>query len=191
MRSRKFPFRLEATLFVLTLLVFGALAIYQRTGSRAPEASQKPEPSAALSLAGHASGSSRSVLSTGKGEKEGSPEDPRRREFRELARETLRSLGRREDVRRLKSEEAHFFPEVLRRSALALGQIAEQVEAHPGLIPDAVAFYSDCAKSEELVHSIRALCLARFQHHAPDFPAEFSRELPEMVVRLSQSVSFR
>ncbi|MBU6375505.1 MAG: hypothetical protein KGQ59_05875 [Bdellovibrionales bacterium] len=113
-------------------------------------------------------------------------------QFRALTRETLNSLVKQEELRKLSSEELHAFPQPLFQSAAALGQIAQKVAKDSTLVPEAIEFYSSCAGSPEVAQSIRALCLARYQHHSRatkgDHQALPAGDIPESVVQLAQRV---
>ncbi|NDD91834.1 hypothetical protein EBZ37_07090 [bacterium] len=116
-------------------------------------------------------------------------------EFKKLTQTTLNSLVQQEELRKLSTEELHTFPQILLKSAVELGKIAEKITKDPSLVPEAIEFYSRCAGAREIAQSIRALCLARYQHHSRatkgDHQALPAGDIPESVIQLAEHVKFQ
>ena len=110
-------------------------------------------------------------------------------EFRALALQTFEKLSRRDDLKTLSSHAVHGTPRVILESGLALGKIAEVISKNPALIDQALQFYSQCALSPELAHTVRALCLARHRHHSGTELPQSS--FPDTVIRLSHQVEIQ
>ena len=109
--------------------------------------------------------------------------------FQSVLSEALKTLPRREDVKNISDEEAHGIPLVVREKSRPLGQIADIIHDNPELIPDAIAFYELCARTDEMLNSIRGRCLSNYK--------KFSKQLklpmnltgyPPDVVKLSNFI---
>lgn len=101
--------------------------------------------------------------------------------FQNKLDEISAGLPRVSELRALPEEEVHHTPNALLEAGEKMGEVAEALDANPALLPQAVAFYRDCAKGLETATSVRALCYYHWNRltkgsaeepQAGDVPAE-------------------
>ncbi len=111
--------------------------------------------------------------------------------FDQLIESTEKALTRVDDLRKLDHDEIHATPLAILKSAAALGDIAERVKKDSKHLPRAIEFYADCATSEGIAQTIRALCLARYQHHSNQGANSLPPgEISDSIIRLARHVEF-
>jgi hypothetical protein len=174
--------RIRSSILVLAVLIAGALAVLRgqlspqvaTRSASAPAASTKASEEAAPTP-GATPSASAAVNDT-----------PNAETLEEMIRTGMSQLATQDDVRKAVTENPHGVPQELIRSGVLLGQIAEAVSKNPVLEARAVEFYSECATSSHLAHSIRALCLARHGHHSGKaLSPELAAKVPESVQKLA------
>ena len=189
---KKKPIRIG--ILILGLLIVGALKVLTlrvESESEAPAVTEKSEPAQAPAKVAPAPDQApppaKAVAAPLAPETSG-----RSDRFSALTQRTLKSLVTQQDLRKLSEAELHTTPRVLLMSGLALGKIAEAIAQDPSLVPQAIEFYTDCAVSGDIAQTVRALCLARYQHHSgKSVPAVASSRIPESVIQLAEHVQIR
>lgn len=80
--------------------------------------------------------------------------------FRDLTASAQEKLPTLTEIRKLKAEDVHHTPELLREAGLILSQVAQALHDNENLASEAASFYEGCYSREDLPTSIRGLCLA-------------------------------
>lgn len=100
-------------------------------------------------------------------------------------------LPRREVIAKASEEEIHHGTPGLQEGSAVLGTVLREMTHNEKAIPDGVEFYRRCAKDEDVLTSLRAVCVKRLGEWAPranppiviDF-GEFDPELRELADKL-------
>ncbi|MDZ4677189.1 MAG: hypothetical protein SGI74_06725 [Oligoflexia bacterium] len=105
-------------------------------------------------------------------------------EFRQLAKESLRTLPRTKDVKGLKDKDVHHMsPEIFTMSR-SLMTIAGAVESNPELEKDAIIYYKKCVDTKSILLTVRGRCLSNYKRigekhgiivNLSDYPPELAR----------------
>ena len=112
-----------------------------------------------------------------------------RQDFSNLRQEVFQSMPTKEQLAKLSGEEVHFTPQVMLKAAVELGKIAQAVADHPGLAPEALEFYKQCAEKEISPNSLRASCYAEFEKLSESSGLNQSKpNVPESIRDLAAQV---
>ncbi|MGZ3695970.1 MAG: hypothetical protein ACXWQO_17945 [Bdellovibrionota bacterium] len=121
----------------------------------------------------------------------GGPKHMSTEEFRALGAEVMKSLPTKQDLRKLRDDEAHGTPPALISAGVELGKIAEAVSNEPELELEAVTLYRECAVSPQHPDSIRALCFSNYKRLAKKTGADYDPEVVSKALRyLSEKLDF-
>lgn len=80
--------------------------------------------------------------------------------FRDLTASAQEKLPTLSALRKLKAEEVHHTPDLIREAGLVLSQVAQALHDNENLASEAASFYEDCYSRADLPTSVRGLCLA-------------------------------
>ncbi len=175
--------------------ILAALFLWQRGSSPRKEEAGKPVSHSSQVDSGIPSGHQESNRAGGSSaasadQKLDLPDAESLRDFEELVAEARKNLATRDELRQLDAHAAHRFPKPLMRSAAALGRVAEAVKKNPALASTALEFYAECALSNALAQSVRALCLARHDYHRGSEPSSLRNRVPSDLIRLAEQARF-
>lgn len=106
--------------------------------------------------------------------------------FKETANQVLQELPTLEELRKLPHEEVHQTPGRIIQAGVELGKIAEMLEAHPELGPEAVQFYDKCSSHNEYPSSVRALCFSHLKTIDPKLAAD--SQVPDAIRDLADRI---
>lgn len=110
--------------------------------------------------------------------------------FIELLKETERKMPRRSDLKQLPPGALHRTPPIVIQAGRDLGVIKEVLKVHESYERVAAPFYKTCAKSEEGVTPVRALCLTNLiEIKKKNGEALNLKEFPDQLVELSKMVT--
>ena len=108
-------------------------------------------------------------------------------EYEMQLKKVFNDLPKTKDLKNLSEEEIHNHPAAMEKAALELGELAEKTKAHPEFLSPTLEFYDQCAKKDELLLAVRALCLRDLRVRAAIGtyqPKSYSAE----VVELSEQI---
>ena len=80
--------------------------------------------------------------------------------FRDLTASAQEKLPTLAALRKLKAEDVHHTPDLIREAGLILSQVAQALHDNENLASEAASFYEDCYSRADLPTSVRGLCLA-------------------------------
>lgn len=142
-----------------TVLILAACAIFHGREGEAPEVQEVPVPVAAAPAA-FVAVETQPVLIDG--------------EFEALLTEAKAKLPTREILLQKTEEELHQPPREVLDLGIEFGKIHDSLAAQPGLAPTGAKFFAECAGRDDLLTSVRAVCLrnARFWGATVTAPAE-------------------
>lgn len=99
--------------------------------------------------------------------------------------EQFKTLPRKEEIKKASKDELHHGPPGLARSAQALGDVMSKLKSDPSQIPAGIAFYERCARDNDILTSVRAVCFRNLKHFSKNVS---DSSFPEDVVRISESL---
>lgn len=185
-------------LAVLLAVIAGALLLKKRSSETGGGPETKPEAVATVEKTDQASQPpSASATVTVPVTQEGSADKKSaaksvpltREEFRTLAQKVLESIPAKDKLQEEAKKNVHGAPDSLFRAGLELGSIYQAVKDNPSLAPDAVEFYSACAKDEKRPDTVRALCFSHYRKIGAEIGASVDMKLvPEKIKVLSDKV---
>lgn len=110
-------------------------------------------------------------------------------QFVELIKETERKMPKVSDVKKIPAGALHTTPPIVIQAGRDLGVIKEVLKVHEAYERVAIPFYKSCAKNEEGVTPIRALCLTNLIEikKKNNEPVNLN-EYPAQLVQLSRLV---
>lgn len=187
----------KLVLLTIVAAVFVAAIVGFRSSvedsSTATEASSdlKSESNSAPSRSGP-QGASAGITVSSAGERAVAPAPESREAFRARTRETLARLPRKATLVAHSGASVHHFPAPLESAGKAMGEIAKRLKNDPALLPEALAFYRDCAQDAALPDSVRALCFSDHQRHGGESSATpiDPGQVPEKIRRLATKITF-
>lgn len=114
------------------------------------------------------------------------------KEFQDFLAQVKSRLPTRQQAKALTAKQVHGAPEILKEAAVDLADLAERLQRNPGLRPQALGLYQECALNPEVFRSVRALCFQRAQllsidlfQDAWDFdPAKIPNDVIELAKQL-------
>jgi len=175
--------RIRSSILVLAILIAGALAVLR--GQLSPTVTPRSASAGAASI-NASEVAAPAATSTPPARTSATSDIPDPEKFEELARTGMSQLATQDDVRKAVVENPHGIPQALIQSGMVLGKIAEAVSKNPALEARALEFYLECATSEQLASSIRALCLARHEHHSGKaLSPQLAAKVPDSVQKLA------
>lgn len=104
--------------------------------------------------------------------------------FKDLTTRALEILPTREDVRRHPTP-GHDVPWQLSLAGEFMAYLREVIQERPDLGPQALEFYQDCSRMEEVLVPMRALCLSHWikgQDSEPDL-SEYPKEVVNLAIQ--------
>ncbi len=110
-------------------------------------------------------------------------------QFVELIKDTERKMPKVSDLKKIPTGALHTTPTVVIQAGRDLGVIKEVLKVHESYERVATPFYKTCAKSEEGVTSVRALCLTNLiEIKKKNNESVNLNEYPSQLVQLSRLV---
>ena len=108
-------------------------------------------------------------------------------EFHVFAKSTLQKLPHLADFKKLKAEDVHETPFLIRQAGVDLGSIAAAVSEDIRLAPEAFHFYEECAANADLPDSIRALCYSHYLHWGTELKESLNSNIvPDEIKALAK-----
>ncbi len=83
--------------------------------------------------------------------------------FGQLIEDFKSSAPTQADLQKLTAQQVHYTPEVIFKSALRLGDIAQAIADHKDLAAAGLKFYRECAENSASPNSLRASCYVRHE----------------------------
>lgn len=117
------------------------------------------------------------------------PEAINDQDFNRMIHLIAQSLGTRDDIKELSDHEVHHIPPVVSLAGIALAHLKKTLNQRPEYREKAHDFYHQCVQDEQIVDSIRALCLTHMGLSARKSDIYFDIEAyPEHLQRLAEII---
>lgn len=111
-------------------------------------------------------------------------------QFEELLKDTERKLPKLSDLKKLPAGALHRTPPVVIQAGRDLGVIKEVLKVHESYERVAAPFYNSCARNEEGVTPVRALCLTNLIEIKKKNRENLNlKEFPNQLIELSKMVT--
>lgn len=111
-------------------------------------------------------------------------------QFEELLAETQRKMPTQADIKKLPAGALHRTPPLVIQAGRDLGVIKEVLKVHESYERAAAPFYKSCAKNNEGVTPVRALCLTNLIEIKKKNGENLNlKEFPEQLIELSKMVT--
>lgn len=111
-------------------------------------------------------------------------------QFEELLKETERKLPKLADLKKLPAGALHRTPPLVLQAGRDLGVIKEVLKVHESYERVAAPFYKTCAKNDEGVTPVRALCLTNLIEIKKKNRESLNlKEFPNQIIELSKMVT--
>lgn len=111
-------------------------------------------------------------------------------QFEELLKDTERKLPKLSDLKKIPAGALHRTPPVVIQAGRDLGVIKEVLKVHESYDRAAVPFYKSCAKDDEGVTPVRALCLTNLIEIKKKNGETLNlKEFPNQLIELSKMVT--
>jgi hypothetical protein len=91
------------------------------------------------------------------------PETTAEAQFREKAEQTMQGLPTQADLQKLSPAQVHYTPEIIKKAALDVADLAQNIDDNPKLAPQGLQFYRKCAEKADAPKSVRANCYAEHE----------------------------
>lgn len=110
--------------------------------------------------------------------------------FVSLLKDTERKMPKKTDLKQLPAGALHRTPPIVIQAGRDLGVIKEVLKVHESYERVAAPFYKSCAKSEEGVTPVRALCLTNLIEIKKKNGESLNlKEFPDQIIELSKMVT--
>jgi hypothetical protein len=111
-------------------------------------------------------------------------------QFIQLLEDTQRKIPKQSDLKKLPSQALHRTPSIVLQAGRDLGVIKEVLKVHESYERVAAPFYKTCAKNDEGVTPVRALCLTNLIEIKKKNGESLNlKEFPNQLIELSKMVT--
>lgn len=111
-------------------------------------------------------------------------------QFMQLLEDTQRKIPKQSDLKKLPSQALHRTPSIVLQAGRDLGVIKEVLKVHESYERVAAPFYKTCAKNDEGVTPVRALCLTNLIEIKKKNGENLNlKEFPNQLIELSKMVT--
>ncbi len=178
----------KSALALLVLVVgIGSIGYYWRPAKSAGEESSPSESAEKLAIARESAAGKEAGVFLKKAEDQAHFSTPE--EFHVFAKSTLQKLPHMADFKKLKAEDVHETPLLIRQAGVDLGSIAAAVSEDARLAPEAFHFYEECSANGDLPGSIRALCYVHYLHWGTELKETVNAAIvPEEIKALAKKL---